>query len=597
MQKIMSIRSVASIAGFAMAAGSAMAQCGAPQELIAGDPAVNVFTGSAVAISGNTALLGAPGKNPGGEASAGEVYEFSPFSGQWGQSNHFFANDGLANDSFGSSVGFSGSAGHAIVGALGVSSNRGAVYFFNYNSGTFQWGQVNKVNDPANAANDKFGWSVGMSSDGQYAIAGAPNILIGGIAGEGSAWVYRWTGAGWSQDVQLFQTFASSRHTNDGYGLAVAIDGGVAVCGCPGGDAFNAQNTGYVDIFRRAANGTWNTELEYFTNDYAAGDAVGSSVAISGNYVVCGAPNATIGGLAGAGAAYIQHFNGTNWQIDGKIWATDGVPNAHFGAKVAINGTRIVVTGTGDNRAWVFKRVGPLNWVQDQRFTSPGASNQAFGADAAISGTNVIVGDWGFNTPNFSNAGAAYIYSTASMGSDSCEGATPVTAGSHSTCTWYATVDGISTCGTGNPSGPDVWFSYTAPCTGNVTFNTSGSTFDTVLSVHSGCSGSSINTLACNDDVSFPSNTTSTITMHVNAGTAYYIRVAGYNATKGDVVLNVGSCHTCPADFNQNGTLEVQDIFDFLGAWFAGSPSANFNGGALTVQDIFDFLASWFGGC
>ena len=78
---------------------------------------------------------------------------------------------------------------------------------------------------------------------------------------------------------------------------------------------------------------------------------------------------------------------------------------------------------------------------------------------------------------------------------------------------------------------------------------------------------------------------------------AYQELVAGYNGAKGDVVLNVGSCHPCPADFNHSGALEVQDIFDFLGAWFAGLPSANFNGGILSVQDIFDFLASWFGGC
>jgi hypothetical protein len=56
------------------------------------------------------------------------------------------------------------------------------------------------------------------------------------------------------------------------------------------------------------------------------------------------------------------------------------------------------------------------------------------------------------------------------------------------------------------------------------------------------------------------------------------------------------ACH-CRADFNQSGTVEVQDIFDFLNAWFAGSASADFNGGGLAVQDIFDFLNAWFAGC
>jgi hypothetical protein len=54
----------------------------------------------------------------------------------------------------------------------------------------------------------------------------------------------------------------------------------------------------------------------------------------------------------------------------------------------------------------------------------------------------------------------------------------------------------------------------------------------------------------------------------------------------------------CPADFNCSGFLSVQDIFDFLGAWFAGDPRADFNGvGGVTVQDIFDYLGAWFTGC
>ena len=54
----------------------------------------------------------------------------------------------------------------------------------------------------------------------------------------------------------------------------------------------------------------------------------------------------------------------------------------------------------------------------------------------------------------------------------------------------------------------------------------------------------------------------------------------------------------CPADFNNSGAATVQDIFDFLTAWFAADPRADLNGtGGITVQDIFDFLAAWFAGC
>ena len=62
-----------------------------------------------------------------------------------------------------------------------------------------------------------------------------------------------------------------------------------------------------------------------------------------------------------------------------------------------------------------------------------------------------------------------------------------------------------------------------------------------------------------------------------------------------DATIFVGGC---PADYNGDGLLNVQDIFDFLAGWFSNDPRADFNGvGGLGVQDIFDFLAAWFAGC
>ena len=55
---------------------------------------------------------------------------------------------------------------------------------------------------------------------------------------------------------------------------------------------------------------------------------------------------------------------------------------------------------------------------------------------------------------------------------------------------------------------------------------------------------------------------------------------------------------TCAADINCSGALSVQDIFDFLAAWFTLDPHADFNAsGAISAQDIFDFLLVWFAGC
>ena len=54
----------------------------------------------------------------------------------------------------------------------------------------------------------------------------------------------------------------------------------------------------------------------------------------------------------------------------------------------------------------------------------------------------------------------------------------------------------------------------------------------------------------------------------------------------------------CLGDFNCSATVSVQDIFDFLAAYFVNDPRADINtSGSITVQDIFDFLSVYFGGC
>lgn len=54
----------------------------------------------------------------------------------------------------------------------------------------------------------------------------------------------------------------------------------------------------------------------------------------------------------------------------------------------------------------------------------------------------------------------------------------------------------------------------------------------------------------------------------------------------------------CLADINRSGSISVQDIFDFLNAYFAGEGAADYNNsGSVSVQDLFDFLLGYFAGC
>jgi hypothetical protein len=78
-----------------------------------------------------------------------------------------------------------------------------------------------------------------------------------------------------------------------------------------------------------------------------------------------------------------------------------------------------------------------------------------------------------------------------------------------------------------------------------------------------------------------------TTNFQISSGTGTQVRSAG-----------MGISWVCSSDYNGSGDITVQDIFDFLGGYFTGSPSADVNGvGGVTVQDIFDFLSLYFGGC
>ncbi len=82
-------------------------------------------------------------------------------------------------------------------------------------------------------------------------------------------------------------------------------------------------------------------------------------------------------------------------------------------------------------------------------------------------------------------------------------------------------------------------------------------------------------------------------------GNGVWNDLSNAGAATGDfAIVEVVPPPSCPADFDGSGSLSVQDIFEFLNAWFASLPSADFDGmNGTDVQDIFSFLNAWFAGC
>lgn len=119
--------------------------------------------------------------------------------------------------------------------------------------------------------------------------------------------------------------------------------------------------------------------------------------------------------------------------------------------------------------------------------------------------------------------------------SDSCASATLVTQGTYAGSTVGSLPEGDTTCGASGQS-PDVWYRYAPAEDCSLVVDTCGSSYDTVLSVHTGCPGTAGNTLACNDDAC---GLSSRVQLAAAAGTTYWIRVSGYQGASGAFALRV----------------------------------------------------------
>ena len=87
----------------------------------------------------------------------------------------------------------------------------------------------------------------------------------------------------------------------------------------------------------------------------------------------------------------------------------------------------------------------------------------------------------------------------------------------------------------GLSGGGSVWRSWTAPATGPVSFDTLGSTFDTLLAVYIGTSVDALTAIASSDDIEYPTNLLSQLTFSGQEGVTYAIAIDGYRRFHADV--------------------------------------------------------------
>jgi FG-GAP repeat len=343
---------------------------------------------------------------PGGETGVGQISDFLQVT----------SDDGEQGDWFGSSVSIYGD--YAVVGAsfddIGANSAQGSAYIFIKSGNT--WTQQAKLIADDGVADDRFGTSVAISGD--YVIVGANVDDIGANTDQGSAYIFMRSGVSWTQQAKLLATTGAG---GDWFGISVALDGDYAIVGAYTDDIGGNSNQGSAYVFVRSGV-TWTQQANLVAADGLSEDNFGLSVSISGEYVIVGAHDDHVGSNLGQGSAYIFIRTGNAWSQQAKILAGDGEANDFFGIAVSIDGDYVLVGAYGDDyppstdrgSAYIFNRSGST-WTQQAKLTAlSGSPNDYYGSSVSILGETIFIGAYNDESlPGCSDPvriGMGYIY-------------------------------------------------------------------------------------------------------------------------------------------------------------------------------------------
>jgi len=409
-------------------------------KLVSPDGAEFDYFGHSVAVSGDTALVGAPHDNY-SEVKQGAAYVFVRSAAGWNLQATLTAADqsgGTEADRFGWSVALDGDT--ALVGApymAGVGSLRdGAAYVFTRSEATWNLqAKLIGVADPEFAGAARFGGSVAL--DGDIAVIGAPEQYVNEYDHPGAAYLFARSGTVWSQKAELI---AGDGFDEDAFGYSVAISDGTALVGAPFAANNGVAQQGAAYVFTRSAG--WSQQAKLLASDGGFQDDFGTAVALSGDTALVGAPE-----HEPVRAVYVFARSSTAWSQQAKL--THDYDEG-FGASLALSGDTAVIGDPEDEEVHVFDRTGEIWSLQADLLPSDGRRTERFGHSVALSGHTVLVGaPWHYDV----DGGAAYVFE---LGEGSTDTIPPTTTVSGADAAWHNRPVTLTFAATDNSGGSGV---------------------------------------------------------------------------------------------------------------------------------------------
>lgn len=406
-------------------------------KLVASDDAAQDQLGTALALDGDTAVVGSPFSDTANGQDSGAAYLFVRSGGVWSQQAKLIAPDGDDFAMFGASVALDGD--RVLIGAPEEDFDGAAFTFVRAGS---TWMREAKLTAPPAdlLADDHFGGSVALDGDTALVAHTRSSII------PRPPRVYTRGPQGWDAGVDLPVAPSGTAVWHES---TVALSGDLALVGAPRWVQSTSPGNGAAFAYVRAA-GVWTLEAELVPVAPMADARFGASVDLEGQLALIGSPYLDLSGVLRAGAAYVFRRNGGAWAEEARLVAPGSDPGTRLGQSVALSGNVALVcapgaTAAGQNdagEAYLFEN-GAFGWhAQGHLRADDAAAFDAFGFAAALDGTTALVGAPLEGHDGNDDAGAAYVFELVQSALSVCDGAD----GALSTCPCGNAGDADSGC-------------------------------------------------------------------------------------------------------------------------------------------------------
>ena len=336
------------------------------------------------------------------------VFDYNNSTKKWDQLGSDIDGE-AANDHFGHSVSLNSDGTRLAIGApynkgsLGTGFRNGHARIYEYNGSTSKWDQLGGDID-SEAGGDHNGWSVSMNADGNRVAIGA----IENGSGSGSVRIFEYSAIsnGWSQmggDID-----GAGGGNSSGYSVSISSDGHRVAIGSPG-NARRGQRSGHVRVFGYdISKDQWaqlGSAIEGDTTGYSCGHSVAMSA--DGSRVVIGSPN-TLKTFTTPGQARIFQYDNTSdkWtQVAKTILGEANNDQSGFSVSMNTDGSRAFIGAIYSNGLDSF--VGHVR-VYELQNLPPEISIRG-------NGTEIASGSTTFSTTNNTDFGSIDTTGTASI--------------------------------------------------------------------------------------------------------------------------------------------------------------------------------------